>query len=180
MIQNKRIFRSGARRAGFTITELMVTVVIAVIVLFAIGVVIADSVRGWQKTYDQVYADVRTDSYVVRAAFDGIVRKAVGYMHQVDPAGTWLEVYYYSNNYAPQIDRYARIFYASGMLMVDYGTYTLGANPPTSSLRTDIICENVSSCVFRDDGRSAQMILTLDDGSQSVEVTTSAVMHNGS
>ena len=175
MTKNKRAYRSG-----FTLTELAVVTVIAVIVLFAIGVVIADGVRGWQRTYDRVYADVRTDSFVARAAFDHIVRKSTRQPCFVGSAGEWLEVYYYSDNYVDNIDRYARLYTSNGALLVDYGTYTLGANPATSKLTTDIICQNVASCVFKADGRSAQMLLTLDDGTQSVTVTTSAVMHNGS
>ena len=175
MTKNKRAFRSG-----LTLSELLVATVIAVIVILGLGTVIADSVRGWNKMYDRVYADVRTDSYVARAAFDQVVRKATSQMHQVDIDEQWLEVYYYSTATAPVVDCYARLYTASGALLVEYGAYTGGSASPKTRLRTDIVCENVASCVFKADGRSAQMLLTLDDGSQNIVVTTSAVMHNGS
>lgn len=185
MARNKRAYRRG-----FTLTELAVAVVIAVIAILALGTVIVDSVRGWQRTYDRVYADVRTDSYVARAAFDQVVRKATSQMYQVDSAGAWLEVYYYSTSAAPVVDCYARLAYSAtnprnpsdphGALLVEYGTYTAGSSFPKTRLRTDIVCENVASCVFKADGCSAQMLLTLDDDSQNIVVATSAVMHNGS
>jgi Tfp pilus assembly protein PilV len=164
-------------RTGLTISELLVATVIVVIVVLALGTVIADSVRGWHKTYDRVYANVRTDSFVARKAFDQVIRKATSQMHLVDSGGMWLEVYYYSTNSAPVVDRYARLYTASGALLVEHGIWTAGAK---SALRTDIVCENVASCVFKADGRSAQMVLTLDDDSQNIVVVTSAVMHNGS
>ena len=169
-------------RAGLTLSELLVAAVIVIIVLFALGTVIADSVRGWNKVYDRVYADVRTDSYVARAAFDQVVRKATSQMYQIeDPdGGAWLEVYYYSSSAAPVVDRYARLYTSNGALLVEYGDYTAGSESPKTPLRTDIVCQNVASCVFKADGCSAQMLLTLDDGSQNIVVTTSAVMHNGS
>jgi len=153
---------------------------IVVIVVLALGTVIADSMRGWNRMYDHVYADVRTDSFVARKTFDQVIRKATSQIYQVDSAGTWLEVYYYSASSASIVDRYARFYASSGALLVEYGTWTAGAESSKTRLRTDIVCENVASCVFKADGRSAQMVLTLDDGSQNIVVVTSAVMHNGS
>ena len=164
-------------RTGLTISELLVAMIIMVIVILALGTVIVDSVRGWNRMYDRVYADVRTDSFVARKAFDQVIRKATNQMYQVDSAGAWLEVYYYSASSASVVDLYAHLYTASGALLVERGTWTAGAK---SLLRTDIVCENVASCVFKADGRSAQMVLTLDDDSQNIVVVTSAVMHNGS
>ncbi|MHC4153815.1 MAG: hypothetical protein ACYST6_02650, partial [Planctomycetota bacterium] len=71
-------------------------------------------------------------------------------------------------------DRYA-LFYTSnaGDLNVEYGILE-----PRETLRVQTICSNVTSCTFMGQGRSAQMVLTLDDGSQTVTTVTSAVMHN--
>ncbi len=169
--------RPGKRvRGGFTLTELMVTTVIVAIVILALGSVVADGVRGWQRMYDRVYADVVTDGFVARRVFDRIIRKASRQMYSVDDSGEWLKVYYYSSGAATTLDRYG-LFYVSGdELKVEHG---IRATPETP-LQTETVCGNVSSCVFKGDGRSAQMILTLDDGSQSVTVVSSAVMHNGS
>lgn len=164
-------------RAGLTLAELLVATVIVAIVILALGTTITDSVRGWHRMYGRVYADVRTDSFVARKTFDQVIRKATRQMYLVDSAGAWLEVYYYSDSAESIVNRYARFHSASGALLVEYGEWEAGAK---SRLRIDIVCENVSSCVFKADGRSAQMLLTLDDGSQNIVVATSAVMHNGS
>lgn len=164
-------------RAGLTLAELLVATVIVAIVILALGTTVADSVRGWHRMYGRVYADVRTDSFVARKTFDQVIRKATRQMCLVDSAGAWLEVYYYSNSSASVIDSYALFKTASGALLVERGEWKAGVKSP---LRTDIVCENVASCVFKADGRSAQMLLTLDDGSQNIVVATSAVMHNSS
>ncbi len=43
---------------GFTITELMVTVMISTIVMFGIGFMVVDSQRGWNRMYNRVYSDI--------------------------------------------------------------------------------------------------------------------------
>ncbi len=181
--------RSGGRAAcaagrklppGMTLAELAVTMVIVVVVILALGSAIAEGIRGWQRTYDRANADVVRDGYAARNAFDRIVRKATRQFYQLAQDGSWLEVYYYSDPALPVVDRYARLYVSSdGQLMAEHGQYTPGADQAKTTLRTEVICSNVSSCVFKADGRSAQMILTLDDGSRSVTIIGSAVMHNG-
>ena len=93
--------------------------------------------------------------------------------------GEWIETFHYANSSSLIVDRYYRFYVLNGMLLLEYGAWTPSAEPPKSPLRTDLICENVSSCVFKTDGRSAQMLLTLGDGSKNVTVVGSAVMHHG-
>jgi len=167
-------------RGGFTLTELMVATVIVAIVVLALGSVVADGVRGWQRMYDRVYADVVTDGFVARRVFDRIIRKASWEMYLVGDSGESLEVYYYSSGAATTLDRYGLFYVSGGELKVEHGDWAPDSESPKTPTNTEIVCSNVSSCVFKGDGRSAQMILTLDDGSQSVTVVSSAVMHNGS
>ena len=61
-------------RPGFTLVELMITMVIMVIVISAIGVVLFDSQRGWNFMYNRLYSDVVADSYVARKKFDAVMR----------------------------------------------------------------------------------------------------------
>ena len=70
-------------------------------------------------------------------------------------------------------DRYARLFFENGELKIE-----LGLLFPRQTLSIDTVCANVSGCVFNKAGHSAQMILTLDNGSQTIVSTTSAVMHS--
>ncbi len=178
----------GARRPGFTLTELVVTATIMIIAILALGTVIADSIRGWNKMYDRVYADVVTDSYVARNAFDRVVRSAGRQTYTlVDNGGHYdeLEVYYYSSASAITLDRYARFVVVTGNvntgeLQIQHGIWAPGTGTPRSLLTTETVCGNVTSCIFKGDMRSAQMALTLDDGTLSATVVSSAVMHNGS
>ena len=159
---------------GFTIIELVLAIALAAIVMFGIGVVLVDSQRGWNRMYDRIYSDVATDSYVARKTFDSVIRKASSERFLLDGAGNWIEVYYYADGNSTAVDRYARFYYAGGgQLNVEYGRPN-----PRETLSVQTVCRNVSSCVFKGVGRSAQMILKLDNGSQTATVISSSVMHN--
>jgi prepilin-type N-terminal cleavage/methylation domain-containing protein len=163
---------------GFTLIELMVATVLATIVIFGISVMLNDSQRGWHRMYNRIYSDVVTDSYIARKTFDAVIRKSDREKYLLDNAGNWLEVYYYADANSTTADRYARFYYdpagdPNNLLNVEYGIVE-----PRETLDTQTICGNVSSCTFTGAGRSAQMILTLNDGSQTATVVTSSVMHN--
>jgi len=165
-------------RGGFTLAELAITMTAAVIVVLALGTAIAEGIRGWQRMYGRIYADVVTDSYVARKTFDSIVRKSSRLVYLVDEEGRWLETYYHSRESSGLLDRYARFYVEDDKLFVEHGRWTLGADTAKEPLRTVLVCSNVASCIFRADRRSAQMLLRLDDGSQEVVVACSAVMHS--
>jgi len=168
---------------GFTIVEMMVATVIALIVISGIGFIVADSQRGWNAMYDSIYSDVVTDGYVARKTFDSAIRRASGEKFLLDEEATWLEVYYYQDANSTAVDRYMRFYFldggvgnngeAEGQLNIEYGILD-----PRETLSVQTICGNVSSCVFKGAGRAAQMILTLDNGSQTATVVSSSVMHN--
>lgn len=165
-------------RGGFTLIELMIGTVLAIIVALGISIILADSQRGWHTMYNRIYSDVVTDGYSARRVFDNVLRKASGEKYFVDDAGGWIEVYYYADANSAFVDRYAR-FYAvadansGGQLNVEYGKLN-----PTETQAIQAICENVTGCTFKATGRSAQMILTLDNGTQSATVVSSSFMHN--
>lgn len=162
-----------ANPKGLTIVGLMIATLITVIVIAGIGFVMADSQRGWNAMYNRIYSDVVTDSYVARKTFDSVVRKARSERFLLDDFGNWLEVYYYADPNSIAVDRYARFFSTGGQLNIEYGRLD-----PRETLSVHTVCENVSGCVFKGAGRTAQMMLTLDNGSQTVIVVSSAVMHN--
>jgi len=179
MSQNRRISRFGTRQGGFTLAELAVTAAVMVIAILALGTAIVDGIRGWHKMYARVYADVVTDGYVARNAFDRVVRSAGRQTYLLADDGSSLEVYCYSSVGATTLDRYARFVVVNGELQILHGARALDGtlSPPDT---TETVCANVSSCIFNADGRSAQMALTLDDGTLTRTVVSSAVMHNGS
>lgn len=144
-----------------------------VIVGLAIGVVIVDGQTGWNHMYDRINSDVVTDSYVARRKFDSVMRSASRGKFVLDGAGGWIEVYYYADYHSTVLDRYARFYVADGDLNLEYGQLE-----PRATLGVETICRNVSGCLFKQAGRSAQMILTLDNGTQTNTVVSSAVTHN--
>jgi hypothetical protein len=87
--------------------------------------------------------------------------------------GSWIEVYYYANPYSTVVDRYARFYVADGDLNLEYGQIE-----PRSTLRVETVCENVSACTFEQAGASVQMILKLDDETQTNTIISSAITHN--
>ena len=158
---------------GFTLTELIIATVIGVIVISAVGVALVDGQRGWSIQYDRIYSDVVTDGYVARKKFDAVMRTASRDKFLLDDADSWVEVYYYANDDSAVVDRYARFYTANGNLNVEYGKLD-----PKETLSVETVCGNVSGCTFEQVGRSIQMILTLDNGTQTNTVVSSAVTHN--
>jgi prepilin-type N-terminal cleavage/methylation domain-containing protein len=158
---------------GFTLVELMITIAVASIVVSAIGIVIVDGQHCWQVLYSHINSDVVTDGYVARKKFDAVIRKASGEKILADSNGNWIEVYYYASDSSTAVDRYARFYTADNDLNIEYGQLS-----PRKTLNVETVCENVSDCTFKQIGRSAQMVLTLEDGTQKNTIVTSAVTHN--
>jgi len=158
---------------GFTVIELIIAIAIIVIVVLAIGMVLVDGQRGWSIQYDRIYSDVVTDGYVARKKFDTVMRMASRDKFSLGDAGSSVEVYYYANDDSAVVDRYACFYTANGDLNVEYGLY-----PNKETLSVETVCGNVSGCTFEQAGRSIQMILTLDNGTQTNTVISSAVTHN--
>ncbi len=158
---------------GFTIIELLIATAIMVIVVLAIGIALVDGQRGWSIQYDRIYSEVVTDGYVARRKFDAVTRTASRDRFLLDPAGSWVEVYYYADDTSTVVDRYARFYTANGDLNVEYGQLD-----PTVTLSVETVCGNVSACTFKQLGRSIQMILKLDNGKQTNTIISSAVANN--
>jgi len=161
-------------RKGFTSIELMIATMIGGIIMLGVGMTIADSHRGFNAMYDRMYSDVVTDGYIARKTFDSVIRRATRTRFLLDADGNWLEVYYCQDPNSTVVDHYARFSEADGELNIAYGSLN-----PRNTLSTNTICGNVTGCVFfKGAGRSAQMILTLDNGSQTATIVSSAVMEN--
>jgi prepilin-type N-terminal cleavage/methylation domain-containing protein len=158
---------------GFTLVELMITMVVMLIVGLAIGVVIVDGQTGWNTMYDRLNSDVVTDGYIARRKFDTVMRSASRERSLVADNGSWIEVYYYASPSSTVVDRYARFYASDGDLNLEYGQLE-----PRTTLGVETVCENVASCTFKQIGMSAQMTLKLDNGTQTNTVISSAVTHN--
>jgi Tfp pilus assembly protein PilW len=158
---------------GFTLVELMITMVIMMVVGLAIGVVIVDGQTGWNTMYDRMNSDVVTDGYVARKKFDVVMRSASRGQFLVDANGSWIEVYSYASPSSTVIDRYSRFYVSDGDLNLEYGQVD-----PRVTLKVETVCGNVSACTFKQGGTSTQMTLTLDNGTQTNTIVSSAVTHN--
>ncbi len=163
-------------KRGFSLTELTVVMAMAPVVILSIGIAMVDSQRGWSQMYNRVYSSVVTDGYVAKKTFDAVVRKSsiareylgnneVGVYYYNDPASsTWL-------------DRYARFYKDDTELLVDYRGLDANGNP-TGTLQTVTLARNVEFVDFSVTGACVQMVLSLDNGSESLMVMTSAMRHN--
>ncbi len=158
---------------GFTLVELMITMVIMIVVGLAIGVVIVDGQNGWNNMYERLNSDVVTDGYVARKKFDVVMRSASRGQSLVDGDGDWIEVYSYASLSSTKVDRYSRFYVSDGDLNLEYGQVE-----PRVTLTVDTVCGNVSECSFQQVGTSTQMTLTLDNGTQTNTIVSSAVTHN--
>ncbi len=172
-METKMIKKRPTASRGFTLIELIIAMAIMLIVVFAVGIALVDGQRGWSIQYDRIYSDVITDGYVARRKFDTVMRRASGENFLLDGAGSWVEVYYYADDTSTVVDRYARFYVANGDLNVEYGQLN-----PKVTLSVETVCGNVSACTFKQVGRSTQMILTLDNGTRTNTVISSAVTHN--
>ena len=161
--------------SGFTLTELMVTIVIAVIFFLAAAATLVDSQRAWGNLYGKVHSGVASDSFVVKKSLDVVVRKASSgpFSCLVDDDGQWVEVQYYVNDDSTTPDHYAKFYVAGDELIKETGTIS-----PQEALSSETVCSNVSDCTFKKSGKSVRMILRLDDDSEQSAVITSSVMNN--
>ena len=102
------------------------------------------------------------------------IRKASAEQITVDALGNWVQVSYYDDPASStELDRYSRLYVNDGSLMIEHGELDSEATAWVST-----VCGNVAGCRFSRNGRSAQMVLTLAEGSRQNTIVSSAYMHN--
>ena len=145
----------------------------SLIVMLGVAVVLADSQKSWHRLYSRAFSDIVGDSNVSGIKFKATIRNASKDGFLVDDNGDEIEVYYYSDENSAAVDRYARFYVLDGDLNLE-----LGKLDPRETLEVRTICGNVSGCFFTSADRSAQMVLTLDNGSRTITTVSCAFMHN--
>jgi hypothetical protein len=158
---------------GFTIIELIIAMTASMIVMLGVAIVLANSQKSWNQMYTRAFSDVVGDSNVAGIKFKKILRKASQYGFFVDNKGKDIEVYYYNEADSNDVDRYAHFYESDGDLNLETGKLN-----PRETLEVETICGNVTECLFTAAGRSAQMALTLDNGSRTISTVTCAFLHN--
>ncbi|MBE0535342.1 MAG: prepilin-type N-terminal cleavage/methylation domain-containing protein [Phycisphaerae bacterium] len=190
---------AARRNKGFTLVELMASILISSVLMVAIGGVVANSHRQWNRMYRRVYGDPVVDAEIARRAFEATARRATHRQCLVDPTGQSITLFYYSDRVVAVVDRYAWFYVSGGQLCVEHGApavdgvtgrYIRGAVQGTVVLARNVVYHHFWQ---GDDyvidfagggsqyGNTVRMVLTLDDasdGQQPLSITVSATRHN--
>jgi hypothetical protein len=115
------------------------------------------------------------ESQLASKSFEATIRKASceKYLLDPNPAGRWVEVYYFASETSTKLDRYARLKVEGGTFYIEHGIPDSG-----QILYTNPICENVTEFSFSGSGRCLRMQMTLSDNDQDVNFICSAVPQN--
>lgn len=179
------------KESGFTLIELMVTILLASVVFLGVAVVLADGIKGYDRMFRRIHGDVVNDAYFARLKFDKICRMSRSGSIRLDPSVPSLQVLYYSTpnvNGAADLEpnRYAQFYLNGTDLMLGTGTYDPETDTATQT-DTQIVAGNVaesspgvSSLKFSAPvgGKCCQMVMTLADSDHSITITCSSIMHN--
>ncbi len=166
-------------RRGVSLLELMVTILIASIVMIGAAVIIIDAHRGWNSMYQRIHGDILNDSYFASTRFDTMCRKADGGTVRMETAPPLLEVYYYSvpnvgTVYDLSPDMFVQFYLNGTELIQDSGD--IATSTVTSS---EVIARDVTELKFSaGGGKGVQMLLTLNNGKDSITVTCGSIRHN--
>ena len=160
---------------GFTLIEIVISLLAASVLMLATGVFLADNQRAFNNTYSHAHSAATDDDRAVRLVFQKTVRQAcsAGGMATVAADGSWLRVQYYSQPGTGSPDRLARFYLSEQNLMLEETDLDTG-----QSLATQTVCRTVNSVAFALTGSSAQMFLKLNDGALTRTVNASAVMRS--
>jgi prepilin-type N-terminal cleavage/methylation domain-containing protein len=173
---------SSIRRRGFTLVELMVTMLAAVVVTLGVMNVLANNQKSYNQTYERVYGSVVQDAYAARRIFEQLARKSSIRKCLVGSSNEYAEVYYYSSNEestAPHLDRYARFYLSGTDLMLERGEI----DPATfahvnGTATTQKVASHVTTAYFEQTRPCLHMHIVLNDGKQDLPVTVTAMRHN--
>ncbi|MBW8035543.1 MAG: hypothetical protein FVQ79_07920, partial [Planctomycetes bacterium] len=76
----RQVYRRRGERTkcspGFSLMELIVSMVIAMIILLGVGSVLVHQQMAWNQMYERVHEGLVADGYVSKMSFDGVVRKS--------------------------------------------------------------------------------------------------------
>lgn len=164
------------RYKGLTLIELMISMVAALIIFSGLGIIMADGQRGFATMYEKAHADVVEEGFVLKNRFDSIIRKASPKNAEIGSNNEYIKVSYYSGPLSENYDRYAKFYFddsGDGVIKLVEGDI-----PESGDVSTHLVCSNVTSCHFEINGRTASMVVTLEDNEQKNIISSSAFMHN--
>jgi hypothetical protein len=162
-------------KPGSSLVELIMVLATAMILLLAVGFALGDGLGTFNDLNNITFSDTYDDAIYVRRYFDTTIRKSSGSPY-LNPADNSLKVYFYNSWESTYLDRYTRFFMTGHLLRAECGT--VNSEGVEQAFSVGAVCENISSCDFFVSGKSAQMILELNNGTKNYTVATSAVAHN--
>jgi hypothetical protein len=180
---------------GFTLIELMITVLAVMVLVIGISGMLAAGHKGYNNMFARVTSDVVRNSYEARSIFDSVIRKSVYEFADLNTTRDTLVVYYYPNpSDLSTIGNYPTMyamFYKSGKeLKLQRGSFAGWPPPlpPSPGANDTVIAKNVTFVEFTITGASIRMSLTLDNTNEptvpnklrtaKIDVTTTAFRFN--
>ena len=168
--------RTTKNKKGFTLTELTIVIALASVVMLGMGITLVDSQRGWNRMYDRAHEGIASDGDIATRTFESVVRKSSMASEYLGDDEIW--VYYYDDpESSVNLDRYARFYKDDTELRVDYGQLNSQGNPHRR-VQTLTLAHNVERVDFSIAGTCMQMVLQLDDGSETLTVMAVAIRQN--
>ncbi len=155
--------------------ELMIASSIALVCLLSVGTIISESQKAWNDTYTKATSSTMLDSHVATKMFEAAIRKASSEKYLLDPAGRWVEVFYFDSEASTATDRYAKFYVENSVFYLEYGIIS-----PSQVINTVPICGNVAEYNFSGSGRCIRLEMTIGDPNigSDVSFVTSAVPQN--
>jgi len=169
--------REPQRRAGFTMIEMSMSILIVSILALAFGFIMLQDQRAYATLYEHSLGDLQEDSRAAVVVFEALVRRSTVQRERLD--GTVLEVYHFADpETSSRVDRYARFHLTPAQeLVVEEGTLDQDGSV-LGEPKTIRLARQVRSLAFSVDGAGVQMTLTLSRGSRALTTTAAAHRHN--
>ncbi|MCE5185502.1 MAG: type II secretion system GspH family protein [Planctomycetaceae bacterium] len=165
-----------SRANGFTLMELVVTILISSVMVAAVAMIMVDSHRGWLDSYAKIYGGAADDAAMSGAAFERILRKASHSRYVLNGTDD-ITVYYYSDwQTSEALDAFGRFYRSQDDPQELYlETGTLDPQQVDSTVK---LAAHVTDLQFRPFDGGVEMVLLLDDGREQTTLVTAAILHN--
>jgi len=180
-------YRHGRR--GLTLVEMSVAMTISSVMFLAVMNVLASNHKNFNQTYERVNGQLTREATEARAIFEVLARQSTMRTYRIWTDGSareYAEVYYYHDQGAPTLDRYAQFCFDPGAttLTVEYGAGHLAWDGTENrwyydgGATTYVIAHHVTACTFTQLGPTMSMSAVLNDGKVDLPVTVTATRHN--
>lgn len=167
-------------KSGFTMIEMMISLVIVSILVLVVGSVVSDSYGNWNDMYERVFGVQANNIVKVQRDFNATCRKATLRNVYLSTDKRTLIVYYFSSHINPPYwpDRYVQYYLDGTNFKVEYGELNFATLTKKNSTRTDILCDNVQYLNFAVQSLSVQLCMTTNNNGSLRTFAWAAVRHN--